>query len=131
MGYTGANYRFYNKLKHALNGLFLALKHEVHIKVHITATLIVFVLGFTLKLKAIELLILLLVVGSVITTELINSAIERVVDLITDEYHPIAGQAKDIAAGAVLFSVIIAVIIGLIIFIPYLKFLTSELKVFF
>ncbi|MDF2607193.1 MAG: diacylglycerol kinase [Bacillales bacterium] len=130
MGYTETNYRFYSKLKHAINGLFVALRQEIHIKVHVIATLIVFVLAFSLDLKTIELIILFLVICSVFTAELINTAIERVVDLITDEYHPLAEQAKDIASGAVLFTVINAVIIGLIIFTPYLRFLTNELKIF-
>ncbi len=63
---------------------------------------------------------IILCIGMVLATELINTAIERLVDLISPDRNPIAGQIKDIAAGAVLICAIAAAIVGLIIFIPYL-----------
>lgn len=57
-------------------------------------------------------------IGLVISLELINTAIERVVDLVTSEYHPLAKEAKDIAAGAVFVAAILSIVIGGIIFIP-------------
>jgi diacylglycerol kinase (ATP) len=58
-------------------------------------------------------------IGTVIAAELFNTAIEKLVDLVSPERHPVAGQVKDIAAGAVLICAVAAAIIGLIIFIPY------------
>ncbi|MDA6987305.1 diacylglycerol kinase family protein, partial [Escherichia coli] len=64
--------------------------------------------------------VVVLCFGVVIAAELFNTAIERLVDLVSPERHPVAGQVKDIAAGAVLVCAVAAAIIGLIIFIPYL-----------
>jgi undecaprenol kinase len=52
--------------------------------------------------------------------ELVNSGIERVVDLVTEEYHPFAKQAKDLAAGAVFIYAVVSVVIGIVIFLPYI-----------
>ena len=82
------------------------------------ATIIVIALGFILKISAFEWLIIILVIGMVIATELINTAIEAVVDLTTDKYHKMAKIAKDTAASAVMLFAIIAIILGLIIFVP-------------
>ncbi len=60
-------------------------------------------------------------IGLVISAEMINTAIETLTDLISPEHHDKAGRAKDIAAGAVLIAAISAAIIGIIIFLPYLK----------
>ena len=67
-----------------------------------------------------EWIAVILCIGMVIGAELFNSAIERIVDLVSPQRHPLAGQIKDIAAGAVLICALTALIIGLIIFIPYL-----------
>lgn len=64
---------------------------------------------------------LVLTVGAVITLELVNTAIERAVDLVTGEFHPLAKAAKDIAAAAVLVAAGLAVIIGVLLFWPHLR----------
>ena len=76
--------------------------------------------GFYLSIAAIEWCILLLCIALVIGLELVNTALENLVDLVTRERNPLAGKVKDIAAGAVLVVSIITVIIGLIIFRKYL-----------
>lgn len=65
-----------------------------------------------------EWLFIVIAIGSVLTLEVINSAIERVVDLVSKDYALLAKQAKDAAAGAVFISAVVAIIIGLIIFLP-------------
>ena len=80
--------------------------------------LMVIVAGVILKINTTEWSIVLILCGLVISLELINTAIENAVDLVTEEYNEKAKNAKDIAAGAVLFSAIIAAIIGFIIFLP-------------
>lgn len=80
--------------------------------------LMVIVAGVTLKINTTEWSVVLILCGLVISLELINTAIENAVDLVTEEYNEKAKNAKDIAAGAVLFSAIIAAIIGFIIFLP-------------
>ncbi|GED20300.1 hypothetical protein KGI01_20410 [Kurthia gibsonii] len=79
---------------------------------------VVIVAGFLTGISANEWTILLFVIAAVLSLEMTNSAIERVVDLVTDEFHPLAKRAKDLAAGAVLIAAIFSVIIGLIIFLP-------------
>ena len=75
----------------------------------------VIVLGITRT----EWIMVVMCIGTVIAAELFNTAIEKLVDLVSPERHPVAGRVKDIAAGAVLICAVAAAIIGLIIFIPY------------
>ena len=81
-------------------------------------TAAVCVLAAALQFSLLKWTILLLTIGLVVTAEALNSAIETLVDLIQPEQHPLAGNAKDIAAGAVLIAAIISVIIGLLLFLP-------------
>ncbi len=74
--------------------------------------------AFILKLSFTEIAVIIFAGGLVMVGEMINTGMETLVDLISPNYHPLAGRIKDIAAGAVLVSSIIAVIIGIIIFLP-------------
>lgn len=85
-------------------------------QIHAIAALVVLTLAHAVKLPSIEIAILFLVIALVITTEMINTAIETVVDRIGTDYHPLAAIAKNVAAGAVLVSTVIAVSIGWLIF---------------
>ena len=85
---------------------------------HIIATIGAIALGFILKISPFEWLILVLIIGLVIATELINTSIEAAIDLTTKEINPLAKVAKDTAAAAVMIFAITAVIIACIIFIP-------------
>ncbi len=105
---------------YAMQGIGHAWKHEVNLRIHVSVAVIVILMGFWLSLSAMEWLIILLTIGGMLSLELINTAVERVVDLVTREYHPLAKQAKDAAAGAVLVYAILSVIIGLVIFLPKL-----------
>lgn len=111
---------FIRNLKGAIKGIFYSLKTERHLRFHFFATLVVICTGLYFNLNHIEWLFLIYAIGSVITAELFNTAIERTVDLAKPEYHPIAGAAKDVASGAVLVTAIQAVIIGIIIFWDYI-----------
>lgn len=104
--------------KHAISGFNKAVKEERNMKIHLLLTILVVFLGFVLKVSLVEWIFLLLSIGGVISLELINSSIENVVDLVTEESHPLAKKAKDMAAAAVFFFTVVSVIIGLIIFIP-------------
>ena len=77
-------------------------------------------LGFGLGITRGEWVVVCLCIGLVISAELFNTAIERLVDLVSPQRHPLAGQVKDIAAGAVLVCALAAIAVGLIIFVPYL-----------
>lgn len=88
-------------------------------KIHCLAIIVVTLTGTLFQITAMEWCICLLLFALVAALELVNTAIEAVVDLVTEEKKPLAKIAKDTAAGAVLFAAIISVIIGCIIFLPY------------
>lgn len=111
--------------KYAFRGVFLGFKLELHLKVHLFFAVVVSCLGFYFEISRIEWMIILLCIGMVIAAELFNSAIEHLANKITLENDPLIGTAKDLAAGAVLITAIISLVIGLIIFIPHLWLLTT------
>lgn len=107
-----------NSFKYAFEGIITGIKEENNMKIHIIIMLLVIILGIVLKISKIEWIICIILFGFVISLELVNTAIENTVDLITIEKNPKAKIAKDLAAGAVLIAAITAAIIGLIIFVP-------------
>lgn len=106
---------------HALAGIAYALIFGRNMKIHGFAALIVVSLGCVLHLGRVEWGMLFITIFLVLVAETINTAIEKTVDLITAEYHPLARRAKDMAAGAVLLSAINAIIMAFIIFGPYIR----------
>ena len=110
--------KFLLSFTYPIKGLRYAYRNEQNLAVDVGVALLVIVAGFIFKLNLVEWAILALTIGLVISCELINTAIEAVVDLVTEDYHPLAKVAKDTAAAAVFVFAIIAVIVGLIIFLP-------------
>src|SRR3989344_2994309 len=82
------------------------------------AVLVLMILGFYLKISSFEWITLVFSVGFVVITEVLNTAIEIDIDLTSPEYHPFARDTKDVAAAAVLLSILLSIIVGLIIFLP-------------
>ena len=107
-----------NSFKYAIEGIQSAFKTEQNLKIHFIVTAIVVFLGILLKIDYIECAICFLLFGFVITAELLNTAIEVTVDLAMPQKNDKAKLAKDIAAGAVLVSSIIAILVGIVIFVP-------------
>ena len=107
-----------NSFKYAFEGIGEAWKTEQNLKIHFVIMALVIIAGFMFKISAMEWIVCLLLFAIVISLELINTAIETTVDIAMPDINEKAKYAKDIAAGAVLFSAIISVIIGLIIFLP-------------
>ena len=107
-----------NSFKYAIEGIESAFKTEQNLKIHFIVTAIVVFLGILLKIDYIEWAICFLLFGFVITAELLNTAIEVTVDLAMPQKNDKAKLAKDIAAGAVLVSSIIAILVGIVIFLP-------------
>lgn len=105
----------------ALNGLLLLLKNEHNSRIHILAAIIAIVMGIIMKLDHYEWSLLIIVIGAVFLTELLNSSIESLADLIDPEWNELIMGAKDYSAAAVLISAIVAIVVGGLIFIP--KFL--------
>ena len=103
---------------YAFRGVAAALRTEVHLRFHAAATVAVLGLGWYFGLARWEWALVALSVGLVWSLELVNTAVEAVVNLVSPEYHPLAGRAKDVAAGAVLVGALAALAIGLLIFGP-------------
>jgi diacylglycerol kinase len=102
----------------AFRGLFHAARTQHNLWIHLSAGCIVTVAGFLVGLSGSEWCAILLTIAMVITLEIMNTAIEKLVDIVSPEYQKQAGLVKDIAAGAVLAAAIIAVAVGALIFIP-------------
>jgi len=103
---------------HAWRGLGIFLRTTHNSWVHIFFALLAVYMGFLLHISGIEWVMIVFAIGLVIVTEALNTAFEIDIDLTSPTYHPYARDTKDIAAGAVLISVLVAGIIGLIIFLP-------------
>ncbi|WP_321368090.1 diacylglycerol kinase [uncultured Desulfuromusa sp.] len=99
----------------AIEGILWAAKSERHVRYHFVAALAVVFTALFFKISALEFFLLVLAAVIVIFAELMNTAIEAVVDLITDDYHELAKRAKDVAAGAVLVTSVGAVILGYLV----------------
>lgn len=112
---------------YAGQGIRRFFKEEAHAQIHLIMAVLVLISGFIFKLNRLEWLIVLLCIGIVMMAEMINSAIENVVDLVSPEKKELAGKAKDLAAGAVLVASIIAACIGLILFVPKALLLISSI----
>ena len=106
--------------RYAWQGIRGCVGREQNLSFHLIVTVAVVALGFGLGITLGECVAVCLCIGLVISAELFNTAIERLVDLVSPQRHPLAGQVKDIAAGAVLVCALAAIAVGLIIFVPYL-----------
>ena len=103
---------------YAIKGIKSVVSTETNMQIHLIIGLLVIICGFLFSISLTEWMLCLICFGLVIGMEMINTAIEKVVDLVSPESHPLAGLAKDIAAGAVLICAFISVVVGLSIFIP-------------
>ncbi|MUT66678.1 diacylglycerol kinase family protein [Paenibacillus sp. NEAU-GSW1] len=110
--------KFIRSLGYAVSGIGHAIRTQRHMRYHLVAALAVCIVSAFLSLTLLEWAVLLLMMAVVISAEMINTAIEHTVNLVTGEKHPLAKAAKDTAAGAVLVAAIIAVIMGLLIIGP-------------
>ena len=99
----------------------VAIKEGLNLKIHLIVSVVVISLGFFFKIRRLEWVALLIMISLVISLELINSAMENMVDLVTKERNSMAGKIKDIAAAAVLVVAVISVVVGILIFAPHLK----------
>lgn len=109
--------KFIKSFSYAIQGIVTAMS-EQNFRFHLLSTVIVVIAGFLTGLSITEWMIIVLVITLVIGAEMFNTAIERVVNLVSPDYHPLAKQAKDIAAASVLVFAACSVIIGILIFLP-------------
>src|SRR5712672_757847 len=97
---------------YAISGLRTAIKEQLNLRIHFFVALVVAVAGLYFHITPTEWVLSLITISVVISLELLNTAIENLTDLVTQERNPLAGKVKDIAASAVLFTSIIALVIG-------------------
>jgi diacylglycerol kinase len=103
---------------YALKGIKAVFGKEANMNIHLIMTTLVIICGFVFSISITEWMLCIGCFGLVISLEMLNSAIENLVDLVSPEKHVLAGKVKDIAAGAVLVGAICAALVGLIIFVP-------------
>lgn len=103
---------FVGPFRVAMNGIVFTFRTQRHMRFHLFVVIVVIVLGMFIDLSLREMLVLLFTISLVLVAEMFNSAIEATVDLVSPNYHPLAKFAKDIAAGAVLITTMIALIVG-------------------
>jgi diacylglycerol kinase len=104
----------------AFDGIIDLIKSENNAKVHLVSTIVVIIVGLKLQFLAIEWLWISLAIAGVWVAELINTAIEKLTDLVSPEINPIAKKVKDYAAGAVLVMAIWAIFVFCLISLPHL-----------
>lgn len=110
--------RLTSSFGYALEGVVEAFKNEPNFKIHLVIGVLATILGVYLKISSTEWTIVTLTIGGVLTLELINTAIEAIVDIVSPKFSKLAKVAKDVSAAAVLISAIAASIVGFIIFLP-------------
>ncbi len=110
--------RFLNSFRHAFNGLVYTFSTQLNFKIHCVSAILVAILGLYVNLTFIEWIWIAIAIALVMVVELINTAIEILVDLISPQKQAKAGAIKDVAAAAVLVSALMALTIGLFIFVP-------------
>lgn len=108
-----------DSFNNAIQGLIYVVRQEKNMRHHIAISFLVILLATVLGVSRLELIALILTIGGVFFAELINTAVEEIVNLITSEYHPLAAIIKNVAAGAVLVAATTAASVGYLIFIDY------------
>ncbi len=111
---------FLRSFGYAFAGLVYAIRTQRNLRVHLAIAALVILAGLILRVAAVEWAVLLLTIGFVISAELVNTVAELAVDLLTQEYHPMAKVAKDVGAAAVVVAALAAVGVGVAIFGPRL-----------
>ena len=117
---AGKKNPLYKSFAYAFEGIFAGIRKERNMKIHCAAAVLVVIAGAVLGISTTEWCICFLLFGLIMSLELVNTAVEAVVDLVTEEKKPLAKLAKDTAAGAVLIAAIMAAVTGVIIFLPKL-----------
>lgn len=106
--------------KYAIRGAWFLLKKEASIQVHFSIAILVTLAGFFFAITPTEWMLQCMAIGLVLSIEGVNTAIEEIANFVHPDFHDKIGYIKDIAAGAVFFAAVIAIIIGALIYAPYL-----------
>ncbi|MBI3946521.1 MAG: diacylglycerol kinase [Armatimonadetes bacterium] len=106
-----------DSFRHAIDGVVHVFRTQRHMRFHFLMVVLVLTLAKVYQLNRTELLVLFFSVCFVLMTEMFNTAVEAVIDMVTQNYHPLAKHAKDVAAGAVLIASVNAVVVGFLLFL--------------
>ena len=109
-----------SSFRNAIVGVLYVIRTQRNAKIHCVAFVVVLSMAGWLQLPSSNWALLILTAGLVIVAEIANTAIETVVDLVSPEYHELAGRAKDVAAGGVLLTALLAIPVGLLLLGPAL-----------
>ena len=107
-----------NSFRYAIAGIAEMVRSQANLKIHLMAAVAVISAGCYFDLPPTEWCVVAFAITSVLAAEGFNTALEYLTDLVSPEYHPLAGKAKDVAAGAVLLTAIGASAVGLLVFLP-------------
>lgn len=113
--------RLFKSFGYAFRGLFKTFREEQNLQVQSIIGIIIITFGFVFEIKSLEWCLIISVIFLVILMEMINSAVERIADALKPRIHTYVKELKDIMAAVVMLSAILAIIVGLIIFTPYVK----------
>lgn len=105
---------------HAFRGLWYALRTQRNARVHVSVAILAILLGIVLRISAVEFAMVFVAITGVFLAEMFNTVFELCVDLASPDYHPLAKIGKDVAAGAVLLSAMLSIVIGIFVFVPHL-----------
>jgi diacylglycerol kinase len=111
--------RLFKSFIYAFRGLIKTWREEQNLRVESIIAIIIIGLGFVFQIKSVEWALLAIVIALVILTELLNSAVERIADALKPRIHTYIMEVKDIMAAAVMIASLLAIVVGLIIFIPH------------
>lgn len=117
--------KIHKSFKHAYRGLRYSILYERNFQIELVIALVVFALILIFRVKNWEAIVLILMIMIVLIFELINTVLERIVDIIKPRIHPYARLVKDVMAAVVLISAVVAVAVGVIIFYPYFRSLLN------
>lgn len=110
--------RYEKSFMHAIDGIIYGIRFEHNMIIILVATVLVTIAGLIYKISIYEWLFIITMIGTISASEMINTSIEATIDLVTTEIHPLAKIAKDTASSATLILCLIALIGGIMIFIP-------------
>ncbi len=110
--------KFLRSLRHAIRGIIYAFRHEHNFQIEVIFAILILILTLVFRISPMEQSFLVIIICIVLSLELLNTAVERLVDMTKPRVHPYAKVVKDIMAGAVLVSSFFALLIGFIIFFP-------------
>ncbi len=118
--------RWIDKVNLAIDGIIYSVKTQRHMRYHLTAALVVLLVSLIVNISRGEFILLSMAIILVLVTEMLNTALEETIDMISEEFHPRAKNAKDIAAGVVLVASMGALILAYLILYPALRTAIAE-----